>query len=209
MGGAWRRENLQNVRMIHLRGTIETKGMKGTYERWTTSHGEFRMAVEISGAFRQVSIFDGQKGWAVDSSGTPHELSGVVLRSVVSNAYEASDSYLFAGRIPGHVELVGEDPNHEAYVLKLEPDDGNPSTVYLDKQTFLPLREETAGPLGNRTIRFSTWRDSSGVNMPRVILQSNGVLSSITITTNTLGQALRLPPTCSPHHGTPAPVRFA
>ena len=29
------REKLQNVRTIHLRGTIETGSMKGRYERWT------------------------------------------------------------------------------------------------------------------------------------------------------------------------------
>ncbi len=36
------RENLQNVRTIHLRGTIETGGRKGSYERWTGMRGELR-----------------------------------------------------------------------------------------------------------------------------------------------------------------------
>jgi outer membrane lipoprotein-sorting protein len=205
------RENLQNVRTIHQRGTIEARGMKGTYERWTTSRGELRMAVELSGAFRQVSIFDGQKGWALDSSGTPHELSGGSLRSVVSSAYEASDSFLFSGRIPGHIELTGEDANHEAYVLSLEPDGGNPITMYLDERTFLPLREETAGPMGNRTVRFSDWREFSGVKIPCVIQLTNGdPQSDIIITTEQVEINTPLAAELFAKPGdTAAPVRFA
>src|SRR5208282_4943235 len=168
------RENLQHVRTIHLRGTIETRGMKGTYERWATSHGEFRMAVELSSAFHQLTIFNGEKGWTLDSSGTPHELSGISLRSVVSSAYEASNSFLFTDRISGHIEFEGENPDHDAYTLRLEPHGGNPVTMYLDKQTFLPLRAEIAGPMGNRTNRFSDWRVYSGIKIPYAIKQSNG-----------------------------------
>lgn len=205
------RENLRNVRTIHQRGTVEVGGVKGTYERWTTSRAELRMAVEIPGGFRQVSIFDGQKGWALDSSGTPHELSGGSLRSAVSGAYEASDSFLFPGRIPGHIELTSEGPNHEAYVLSLEPDGGNPITMYLDERTFLPLREETAGPMGNRTIHFSDWREFSGVKIPCGIQLTNGdPKSDVMITTEQLEINTPLAAQLFSKPGdTAAPVRFA
>ena len=54
------RTMLGNVHSVHLRGTIETGGLKGTFERWTTSNGELRMAVDVSAAFRQVQIFNSQ-----------------------------------------------------------------------------------------------------------------------------------------------------
>jgi hypothetical protein len=51
------RGNLQRVNTIHLRGTVAKGGWRGTYKRSATSGGEFRMEVDISAAFHQVSIF--------------------------------------------------------------------------------------------------------------------------------------------------------
>src|SRR5450432_1074974 len=165
------REKLSQVRTIHLKGSVETGGMKGTFERWTTSSGEFRMALDIAGAIRQVNIFDGREGWTMDTSLSVHELSGGNLRSVISGAYEASHSFLFSGRLAGVVALSDDGKN----VVRLEPEGGNPVTVYLDEKTFLPQREETAGPLGNhRSIVFSAWRDFAGVKIPGRIVQATG-----------------------------------
>jgi membrane-associated protease RseP (regulator of RpoE activity) len=161
------RKILQNVQTIHIRGSVETGGLKGTYERWSTSRGEFRTALDLAGAIRQVTVFDGQRGW-IEMSGTVQELSGAVLKAVISGAYEASNSFLFAGRMPGRVELP------EPYVIRLESEGGNPVTVYLDPQTGLPSREESGGPLGTRVVRFSDWREFSGIQVPGTIRQSNG-----------------------------------
>jgi len=168
------RENLQHANTIHLRGSIETGGLKGTYERWTTARGELRTTIELDGAFRQTVVFDGQMGWVQDTSGTVHELSGDVFKGVVSSAYEASDSFLFTGRVPGQVEFAGEDASRDAYVLRLEPQDGSAVTVYLDKQMFLPSREETGGAMGSRVITFSDWRDFGGMKFPSTVHQSSG-----------------------------------
>lgn len=99
-------------------------------------------------------------------SGTVKDLSGGSLKAVTSGAYEASNSFLFAGRMPGRVELP------EQYVVRLESEGGNPVTVYLDPQTGPASREESAGPLGTRVVRFSDWRDFSGIQIPGTIHQS-------------------------------------
>src|SRR5262245_5638239 len=168
------REALQTVANVHLRGSIETSGLKGTYERWITSRGEFRTSVDLSDAFRQTNIFDGQEGWVLDTSGTVHELSGDTLKGVVSASYEASYSFLFSDRLPGQVELVGGDQGQGEYVVRLMPENGSVVTVYLDRKTFLPSREEARGPMGNRVIHFSDWRDFAGIRFPGWIGQSSG-----------------------------------
>jgi predicted aspartyl protease len=169
------REKLEQVRTVHSQGSVETGGVRGTFERWSTWRGEFRMALDLSGAIRQVNVFDGKQGWAMDSSGAVHELSGGNLRSAASSAYEASESFLFPGRLAGVVVFSGHDTNQSAYVVRLEPDGGNPVTVFLDENTFLPKREETTGPLGNpRSITISAWRDVEGFKIPSRIIQSTG-----------------------------------
>ncbi len=166
------RDNLEKVRSVHATGVVETGGMRGTFERWSTSRGESRMALDMSGALRQVNVFDGREGWAVDPSGSVHELSAGNLRSAVSGAYESTHSFLFPGRRPGNVVLVGQNGG---YIVRLEPEGGNPITVYLDEKTFLPVREETAGPLGNnRSSAISGWRDVAGIKIPARIVQSAG-----------------------------------
>jgi predicted aspartyl protease len=169
------REELERVRTVHSRGSVETGGMKGTFERWSTWRGESRTVLDISGAIHQVTVFDGKQGWAMDSSGAVHELSAGNLRSAVSGAYESSDSFLFAGRLAGSIAFVGRDASQSAYVIRLEPEGGNPVTVFLDENTFLPKREETAGPLGNtRSSTISGWREVAGIKMPASAIQSTG-----------------------------------
>lgn len=169
------RERLEKLRSMHLKGIVETGGMKGTFERWTTWRGEVRTVLDLSGAIRQVTIFDGKQGWAVDTNGAVHELSAGNLRSAVASAYEASDSHFFDGRLRGRVVFPGHDTGAPAYVVRLEPDGGAAVTVYLDGKTFLPRKEETEGPLGNqRTITFDSWREFNGIRIPLSIRQSSG-----------------------------------
>jgi hypothetical protein len=76
--------------------------------------------LEIPGAFRQVIVFNGHEGWLVDRSGTVNDLSGGTLEGVISSAYEASDSFLFPGRLAGRVELAGEEEKNGP-ALRLMP----------------------------------------------------------------------------------------
>jgi predicted aspartyl protease len=169
------RDKLEQIRTIHTRGSVETGGIQGTFERWSTWRGEFRMALDLSDAIRQVTIFNGKQGWAMDTSGTVHELSGGNLRSAASGAYEASHSFFFPARLPGAVVFSGRDANQSAYVIRLEPEGGNPVTVFLDDNTFLPKREESAGPLGNpRSVTISAWREFAGIKVPGRVVQSTG-----------------------------------
>ena len=169
------RGKLEQIRTVHSRGSVETGGVKGTFERWSTWRGEFRGTLDISGAIHQLNIFDGKQGWVMDSTGAVHELSAGNFRSAVSGAYEASESFLFPGRLAGTVTFSGSDANQAAYVMRLEPAGGNPVTVFLDENTFLPTREETAGPLGNnRSSTIVAWREVAGLKIPARVIQSTG-----------------------------------
>jgi predicted aspartyl protease len=169
------RDKLEKLRTIHTQGSIETGGLKGTYERWSTWRGEFRMIIDLSSAIHLVTVFDGKQGWSMDASGSVHDLASGNLRSAVSSAYEASESFIFAGRLPGEVIFTGQDAVQSAYVVRLEPAGGNPVTVFLDEKTFLPKREETIGPLGNnRSIGIARWREIAGIQIPAHVIQSTG-----------------------------------
>ena len=169
------REKLQQIRTVHSKGSVKTGGLEGTFERWSTWRGESRTVLDISGAIHQVTVFDGKQGWAMDASGAVHELSAGNIRSAISGAYEASDSFLFPGRLAGTVASVSHDARQSAYLVRLEPEGGNPITVFLDENSFLPKREETAGPLGDtRSSTISSWRVVDGIKIPASTVQSTG-----------------------------------
>ncbi len=157
-------EKLRSLRSVCETGEIETGGLTGTYERWTTSRGQLHVTINIPGAVHQETVLEQSgRAWMLDRSGTVHELSGSVLQGVVSSAYEATYSFLLAGRMAGRVDLLQDDSSSAFYVLRLEPNGGLPVTVFLDKTTFLPNREIIHVPAGMRTTKFSDWGQSSGV----------------------------------------------
>jgi len=168
------RQVLENARTIHIRGTIESGGLKGTFETWTNSSGAIRLAVTMSRAHHQVVVYDGHDGWFLNSSDTVQKLSGLALNSLVTTAYEGCASFLFSNRMKGRVSSAGDDPVQGAYVLTLMPESGTPATLYLDKKTFLPSGEKQAVPKGRRTISYSDWRDFGGIMFPGTVRRSTG-----------------------------------
>src|SRR5207247_1950701 len=85
-------------------------------------------------------------------------------------------------------EFLGRDAAHDAYAVRLEPEGGGATTVYLDEKSFLPQSEESSGPLGGRTITFAAWRAFAGILFPGTIHQSNGdARFDVTMTTSDVG----------------------
>jgi hypothetical protein len=168
------RKALESVRTVHIRGTIESGGLKGTFETWTNSIGAVRQAVTLSRAHHEVVVYDGHDGWFLDSSDTVQKLSGLALNSLVTTAYEGCDSFLFSNRMKGSVSFTGDDPGRNAYVLTLMPESGAPATLHLDRKTFLPSSEKQAGPKGKLTISYSDWRDFGGIMFPGTVRRSTG-----------------------------------
>lgn len=167
-------ESLAAVHVVYLKAHIATGGLNGTFENWDSDRGQHRDLTDIPGAFNQDNVYDGHQGWVRDLSGKVHELSSSDLEDVVTSAYQGSFSWLVPGRMPGDVELAGEDSSHGAYALHIVPKNGKPYTVFLDKQTFLPVRQEQREAAKTQVQSFSDWREFDGIKFPGHIRQSTG-----------------------------------
>ncbi len=168
------REHLAHVTSYHIHSRLSAGGLTGTYDEQGDAQGQRRESVDLGEAFKQDNVISGGQGWVRDGSGKVHQVSGEELQDVVTSAYEESFSYLLPGRMPGRVEVAGEDAAGKSYVVKLFPEGGKAVTIYLDKSTFLPLREERPAASVTQTTSFSDWRDAGGVMMPGKSSQSNG-----------------------------------
>jgi hypothetical protein len=167
-------DRLAAAKTIHLHATLGYGGMKGTFDRWTTSEGQLREVVDVPGAFHQESVLQGNQGWSLDPSGKVHALSDGDLEELITDAYESTASFLIHDRMQGQSEFLGTDDTHQFFVWKLQPSGGKPLTIFIDTKTFLPVREETRQGPSKVTTVFSGWQTINGLQIPGTILQSNG-----------------------------------
>jgi len=167
-------QRLTAVHVVYVKSHFVMGGLEGSYEQWDSDRGQHRDSINIPGAFQQDEVFDGQKGWVRDLSGTVHEISGSDLEDKITLAYQANFSWLLPGRMAGEVEFAGEDASHQFYVFKIAPRHGKPYTIFLDQQTFLPAREEQREGHATQVQYFSEWREVQGIKFPGRVRQSTG-----------------------------------
>jgi hypothetical protein len=168
------RERLAALQSIHLAAQLTIGGQKGRFETWFTVRGARRDLLEMPGQFRQEIVFDGSHAWVRDASGRVQAMTGADLANQVTSAYQATYAWLVPGRLPGEVALTGESAAPPGYVFVIRPRNGTPYTVFLDRQTFLPVQVEQRRPGGTSVQTLSSWRAVGGILFPWAARQSSG-----------------------------------
>ncbi len=168
------RVRLAALRSVHLVARLEVGDRVGRFETWYTAGGARRDVTEIPGLLRQENVFDGTRGWMKDASGKVRALAGAELEDQVTSAYQATYAWLLPGRLPGDVALTTDAADHSAWVFAIRPRHGTSYTVFLDPQTFLPLRLEQHHADRTSVQTLSGWRDVGGIRFPGRARQSSG-----------------------------------
>jgi hypothetical protein len=157
---------------LTMKGTIEVvgMGMKGPIEVYSKAPNKLLVTTEIPGFGTSKQGFNGTVAWSSDPVSGMRELSGVELAQFKRGATFAAEARW--RELWKSAELTGTQKvgDREAYVVKLTPAEGNPTTNYYDAATFLLLRSDTTqeGPMGTfpTTTSFSDYREVSGVKLP-------------------------------------------
>ncbi len=116
---------------------------------------------------------DGKTAFVSNTMEGDRELTGNQLQATLNGSIFPTEllNYKDAG---GKVELVGKDRIGEraAYVVKLTPKAGPPSTYFFDAESYQELRRTTTidvpqmGGETQQTVDFSDYRDVDGVKVP-------------------------------------------
>jgi len=165
-------EKLKQIENVYTLSVIETGGLSGTVEEWQTVQGQHKQRLDLGGVYKILTVFDREKGWILDQNGKVQALAGTELESEVTAAYLGSFSHFIMGRMPGRADYLGEDESH--HILRLLPDGGRPVTVYLSKETGLPVKQEHPEAERTRTVYLSDWRDVDGIKIPFRMRQTTG-----------------------------------
>ena len=167
-------ENIARISTLYTRYQFEAGGLKGTDAFWRDVRGAVRESLDVPGAFSEVVVFDGVRGWRRGSNGAVLPLSGADLADRVTDAYLGIYMHIVPGRIPGKVERMGVDRASGLVKLRVQPQGGTPVTLMLDTLTCLPARSVHSAGDGTETIHMRDWRVVSGIKLPFAMRRSAG-----------------------------------
>ena len=159
------------------------------------------MKVDLSAAgIGQVTIdqrFNGEIAYAIDSLQGNREITGNALDNMKAGSFPSP--FLNYKERGATVELGAQEKvgDRDAYVLTYKPKTGSTVRMYLDAQTYLPLRsvvKVNVPQLGQdveQTTDFSDYRDVDGVKVPFQIKNSSP-LQTYTITATKVEQNIQV-----------------
>ena len=132
---------LPPVHSRRISGTQQYGGLSGTYVFITAGSkewGEYKL-----GIFDETAGTDGKTSWRRDTNGNVRLLSTEEQKDVRTDDAVSSHEFAAPQGFAGKVTLRPQtEKKTGCYVLDITPDDGSPTTLFLDPQTFLPRREE-------------------------------------------------------------------
>jgi outer membrane lipoprotein-sorting protein len=191
------RAALEKVKSRLATGTVALEtplgNLAGTAELLNEAPNKSRnlMKVDLSAAgIGQVTIdqrFNGEIAYAMDSLQGNREITGNALDNMKSSSFPSP--FLNYKERGATVELGAKEKvgDQDAYVLTYKPKVGSAVRMYLDAQTYLPLRsvvKVNVPQLGQdveQTTDFSDYRDVDGLKIPFQIKNSTP-MQSYTIT---------------------------
>ena len=142
-------------------------------------------AVGATGEMAVEQLFDGQKGYALNSMQGDNEITGHQLDNMRNNVFPSSLlNYKEAGT---KLEVLPREQvnGRAAIVLRATPKIGSPSRIYFDAETYLIVRTITTidaptGGEGEQTSEPSDYRAVDGVKVAFLVVNSTD-LQTLTI----------------------------
>jgi tetratricopeptide (TPR) repeat protein len=162
-----------------VKGTIDIVGVSrgGTFETYTVSPDK-ALSIMKPNPTEIIKVgYNGRSGWVQTPAGV-RTLNGAELESVQGEAeffaiLNLKDSY-------EKLTLRGKSKigYREVYVIDLQPESGAADRLFMDVETYLPVRLNTSRMRGGVSVPvevyFDDWRDADGFKAPYTITVSSG-----------------------------------
>jgi tetratricopeptide (TPR) repeat protein len=152
-----------------VRGTVDIVGVSrgGTFETYTVAPGK-SLSILQPGPTETMKVgYNGRTGWMQTPAGV-RLLKGAELDAARSDA----DFYSIINLKSSYAKLTLAGKSkigyREVYVIDLQPVSGAADRLFIDAESYLPVRMNTA----RGEIYFDDWREADGLKMPHVITHS-------------------------------------
>jgi hypothetical protein len=192
------RATLEKLTSRHTTGTmvVSTPGgdLPGTIEVFNQAPNKLRTLINVdlsslgAGAVTVDQRFDGTSGYAMDSMRGDGPVTGAQLENMRNSVFPSPLlNYKERGTkiVLGGKEKVGD---RDAFALSITPQTGSVSRVFIDAESYLPIKAiintelPDIGPL-EQTTEFSDYREVDGVKVPHRLKGSSAVQNfTVTVT---------------------------
>ncbi len=172
------REKISKLTSSYTSGTIEFVNVHGhgKVEMYAKAPNKQLVVTFLEGVGEVKQGFDGQVAWSQDPSGTISEVTGAPLEELKRTAF--FNAQLKWREKYKKVERAGDGTvdGRKAWVVRLTPAAGTPSTQYFDQENFMLLKETGTRDIPGQgeaaiSVEYSDYRDVGGIKMPFRIKQ--------------------------------------
>jgi hypothetical protein len=152
-------------------GTLSGGGLSGTFHVW--DDGERRRIDQNLGPRGESTVRLGSRVYDRDADGDVREYTGVLLRRERTDDFVESGAFV---KMPGRCTARGLSrvDGRSAYAFDVSAPGGDTETVYLDAETWLPLRYAYDQDDALVTVDLSDWRSVDGRRFAYRVVASNG-----------------------------------
>jgi outer membrane lipoprotein-sorting protein len=176
-----KQDKVASLSTIKITAKMSMSGMEIPMEMWMKNPDKIKTVTRINGQ-EIVAVLDGGKGYQVNpmaGSGTPVEMTpDQVKQTQNSNIFQ---NYMSGYLKNGQLSLEGEDKVNDkpAFKIKVKPDGGNISYMFIDKESYLLVKTSTTVNQGGTTMVVDSY--------PSNYTETNGVLLPMKTTTSASG----------------------
>jgi hypothetical protein len=177
-------DKIKDFKTIKITAKMSMMGMDMPMEMWMKNPNKIKSVTNFNGQ-EIVQAFDGEKGYMINpmaGSNEPVEMTAEQLKDIVkSNMFQNSMAdYLKNGKLT----LEGEDNvnGKAAFKVKADLDGGNSSTMFIDKSTYLLLKNVTDVNQGGMAVTVESF--------PSDYSETNGILLPMKTTTSANGMEI-------------------
>jgi hypothetical protein len=177
-------DKIKDFKTIKITAKMSMMGMDMPMEMWMKNPNKIKSVTNFNGQ-EIVQAFDGEKGYMINpmaGSNEPVEMTAEQLKDIVkSNMFQNSMAdYLKNGKLT----LEGEDNvnGKAAFKVKADLDGGNSSTMFIDKSSYLLLKNVTDVNQGGMAVTVESF--------PSDYSETNGILLPMKTTTSANGMEI-------------------
>ena len=162
-----------------VKGTIDVIGISrgGTFETYTVAPNKALSIMKPSPTETIKVGYNGRTGWVQTPVGV-RTLQGAELASVQGEA----DFYSILNLKNSYAKITLRGKSkigyREVYVIDLQPESGAAERLFMDAETYLPVRMNSSRMLGSVSVPFEVyyddWREADGLKAPHTITISSG-----------------------------------
>ncbi len=177
-------DKISNFQTIKLTAKMSMMGMDMPMEMWMKNPNKIKSVTNFNGQ-EIVQVFDGEKGYMINpmaGSNEPVEMTAEQLKDVVkSNMFH---NYMAEYLESGKLTLEGDDNvnGKPAFRVKADLDGGNSSTMFIDKTTYLLLKNVANVNQGGMAMTVESF--------PSDYTETNGILLPMKTTTSANGMEI-------------------